>query len=94
MNHSTLGAFRTSPDVTSPATCNFTTQVSTPELSSEHGAFLLNCSNRCSFAHPASYFLHSITLFTFFCVSLLRKTTVPYKEGHAPHSFFFAKVVY
>ena len=27
MNHSTLGAFRTSPDVTSPATCNFTTQV-------------------------------------------------------------------
>ena len=26
-NHSTLGVLRTSPDVTSPATCNFTTQV-------------------------------------------------------------------
>ena len=25
---------------------------------------LLNCSNRCSFAHPASYFLLSTTLFT------------------------------
>ena len=38
-------------------------------------------SNRCSFAHPASYFLHSITLFTFFACkfSLLRKTTAPYK---------------
>ena len=23
------------------------------------------CSNHCSFAHPASYFLHSLTLFTF-----------------------------
>ena len=34
---------------------------------SQHVAFLLNCSNRCSFAHPASYFLHSTTLFTFFC---------------------------
>ena len=29
-------------------------------------SFLLICSNRCSFAHPASYFLHSITLFYFF----------------------------
>ena len=29
-----------------------------------NGALLLNCSNHCSFAHPASYFLHSITLFT------------------------------
>ena len=49
-----------------PTTQTLAAQVSTPELSSEHGAFLLNCSNRCSFAHPASYFLHSITLFTFF----------------------------
>ena len=46
-----------------PTTQTLAAQVSTPELSSEHGAFLLNCSNRCSFAHPASYFLHSITLF-------------------------------
>ena len=30
------------------------------------GAFLLNCSNRCPFAHPASYFLHSNTLSLFF----------------------------
>ena len=29
-------------------------------------AFLLNCSNRSSFAHPASYFLHSLTLVTSF----------------------------
>ena len=27
---------------------------------------LLNCSNRCLFAHPGSYFLHFITLFAFF----------------------------
>ena len=33
---------------------------------SQHGAFLLNCSNRCSFAHPASYFIHSMTLFSLF----------------------------
>ena len=30
-----------------------------------NGALLLICSNHCSFAHPASYFLHSLTLFTY-----------------------------
>ena len=51
---------------------------------SQHGAFLLNCSNRCSFAHPASYFLHSITLFTFFLRTwfIENELTAPAEQAH------------
>ena len=52
-------------------------QVSTPDYPrSQHGAFLLNCSNRCSFAHPASYFLHPTTLITFFAGKIIYKKSL------------------
>jgi hypothetical protein len=45
---------------------------------SQHGAFLLNCSTRCSFAHPASYFLHSDTLFRSFHFSTPSSRPLPF----------------
>jgi hypothetical protein len=61
---------------------------------SQHRAFLLNCSNRCSFAHPASYFIHSMTLFSLlslFCESsLLRYHSLPSQRGML-HTAFYSR---
>ena len=75
-----------------PKTQTRAAQVSTPGLSSETPTrrllFLLKLSSQmsktgCSFAHPASYFLHSISLsFTFFDkeTNFIREGLCP-KEG-------------
>ena len=69
-----------------PTTQTLAAQVSTPELSSEHGAFLLNCSNRCSFAHPASYFLGTYIPSHFFFKMNKRKNNLAKISHTRTHS--------